>query len=452
VHVRDLIGGTTTLVSPRETAIAGGDGDSGSPSISADGRRVAFVTKSKSLDPRDTDALDDVYVRDLDTNETTLASVSTGGVKGNFESTRVSISGDGKRVAFGSNASNLDPADTEQASDVFVRDLEAGTTVLVSRATGVAGADSNAAAVSSSLSADGRFVVFSSAATNLDPPPHSTHVFVRDLDANTTTVISRATGAAGAKGNNNSGGPSLSGDGRWVAFASVATNLSPDDTDSMTDIYVRDRLLDVTSLQSRGSAGYPRPQAATPADVPLVPAYAACSAANRTHAAPLNFDSCAPPTMSSSHLTLGTPEANGRSVAGVGSVRYRVLAGDVELTVNATDVRNRADLTDYTGELRLEAPLRITDRLSDPTELPAATVVDRSLDVVVPCAATVDPMVGSTCSIASTLNSLIPGIIQSGFRSIWELGQISVADGGADGDGDTAADNQPFLRQGVFVP
>jgi Tol biopolymer transport system component len=130
---------------------------------------------------------------------------------------------------------------------VFVRDLPANQTTLASRATGATsprGAKGNSHSIHASTSANGRFVAFHSEATNLDPDDtDTTHdVFVRDLQANTTTLVSRATGPAGANGNLESFLPSISADGRFVAFDSLATNLHPDDTDTAFDVFVRDVL------------------------------------------------------------------------------------------------------------------------------------------------------------------------------------------------------------------
>ena len=82
----------------------------------------------------------------------------------------------------------------------------------------------------------------------------------------------------------------------------------------------------------------------------------------------------------------------------------------------------------------------------------AGTVADVGWGPVVPCTSSPSNTIGSTCALTSSFNALIPGSVQSGARSIWELGQVSVFDGGPDGDGDTVSDNTPFLRQGIFVP
>ena len=131
-------------------------------------------------------------------------------------------------MAFASIASNLDPADADIRSDVFVRDLVGGTTTLVSRATGAAGTKGDGTSLPPDISADGRYVAFASTATNLDPADSDANgdVFVRDLQTGTTTLVSRATGSA-RRATAASWAPSISDDGRHVAFESEATNLDP---------------------------------------------------------------------------------------------------------------------------------------------------------------------------------------------------------------------------------
>jgi WD40-like Beta Propeller Repeat len=256
VFVRDLQTNKTTLVS-RATGAAGAKGNQASlaASISADGRFVAFHSAATNLDPDDTDISGDVFVRDLQANTTTLVSRAGGtvGAKGNSDSVFPSISGDGRFVAFRSEASNLHPDDTDGLADVFVRDLQANTTTLASRATGPAGAKGNNGSLEPSISADGHSVAFFSGATNLHPDDTDFNgdVYVRDLQTNTTTLASRATGAGGAKGSTDSDSPSISADGRFVAFRSDADNLHPHDSDSTTDIFVRDVQLNQTTLASR---------------------------------------------------------------------------------------------------------------------------------------------------------------------------------------------------------
>jgi Tol biopolymer transport system component len=256
VFVRDLQADTTTLVS-RASGAAGAVGNDGSstPSISADGRHVAFASTAGNLDPDSNDSVTDVFVRDLQANSTTLASRASGaaGVVGDDGSSSPSISADGRRVAFDSVADNLDPDSDDSATDVFVRDLQADTTTLASRAAGAAGAVGDDSSFDPSISADGRHVAFDTAAENLDPDSDDAvnDVFVRDLQANTTTLASRATGTAGAVGDAGSFSPSISADGRRVAFASDADNLDGDSNDAVFDVFVRELLDPISPPEAR---------------------------------------------------------------------------------------------------------------------------------------------------------------------------------------------------------
>jgi Tol biopolymer transport system component len=245
VFVRDLRLNTTRLAS-RSGGVAGlkGNGGSLSPAISADGRFVAFSSESSNLTPSDGDAVGDVFVRDMQQNTITLASraVGSNGAKGNGSSGDVSLSADGRYVGFDSASSNLHPDDADGTLDVFVRDLQQSTTTLASRAGTTDGPKGNGDSAGSALSADGRIVAFVSAASNLDPADTDTNfdMLVRDLQQGSTTLVSRAAGPAGAKGNGNSFQAAISADGRFAAFVSDSTNLSPDDTDTWGDVFVRD--------------------------------------------------------------------------------------------------------------------------------------------------------------------------------------------------------------------
>lgn len=257
VFVRDAEANTTELVS-RAAGVAGakGNGESGPPAISADGRFVAFASEASNLHPDDTDAVWDIFVRDLRTNTVTLASRATGaaGAKGDGDAGYAAISADGRFVAFSSEATNLDPDDADDTDDVYVRDLETNTTTLVSRAGGIAGAKSDGFSYQPALSADGGVVAFVSQAANLHPDDGDgdPSIFVRDLQASTTTLASRATGAAGANADGGSLRPDISDDGRVVAFMSQSDNLDPDDDgDRDQDVFVRDLASSTTTLVSR---------------------------------------------------------------------------------------------------------------------------------------------------------------------------------------------------------
>lgn len=198
--------------------------------------------------------------------------------------------------------------------------------------------------------------------------------------------------------------------------------------------------------------GYPRPRGATPFRVSLTPAYQPCTVPNRQHGAPLSFGSCAPPTETSGHLTVGTPDSNGQAPNSIGYLLYRVTSSDVELTASVTDVRNRGTLTDYTGELSAEQTVQITDRSSGPAQSEPATTQSSPFRFAVPCVATAASTVGATCALTSSFNSILPGSVVAGKRAIWELGPIGVFDGGADGQAATTGDNTLFEHQGLFVP
>jgi hypothetical protein len=205
---------------------------------------------------------------------------------------------------------------------------------------------------------------------------------------------------------------------------------------------------------------YVRPKGASPLVVSLVPAFKACTAPNSTHGAPLSFGSCTLPKQASSFLTVGTPDSNGQRANALGFVRMRASVcttctptptADLLLDASITDVRNKSDLSDYTGLLQADASLRITDKNNASPRSSAATVADTDFPFGVLCAATPDPTIGSTCSISTSANAVMPGAVPAGGREVWELGQVEVYDGGSSGN-NGAPDATLFMDQGVFIP
>ena len=302
--------------------------------------------------------------------------------------------------------------------------------------------------------------------------------FSSTRDGNSEIYVMSADGTGQARLTSNSAsdvGPAWSPDGMKIAFRSKR--------DGNWEIYVMNadgtgqaRLTSNSALeidpdwQPAPPVGYPRPKGATRVLVSLVPAYEECAAPNRTHGGSLSYGSCNPPLQTSSNLTVGTPDANNAGANMIGSARIDVClvpscaAADVKIQVSITDVRckaavatcgaaNNADGADYAGEVRGNATLRITDKYNGASLTDPATVTDTLFPVRIPCAATdTDLSNGASCSVATTANSVLPGSVTAGKRAIWELGQVEVYDGGADGDTDTTADNTLFLEQGVFVP
>ena len=250
------------LVSRASGNGAPGNGPSAFPSVSGDGRLVAFRSDATNLVPDDTDTVKDVFVRDRRTGAVELVSRASGpaGAKGNRHSFNPRISANGRYVAFRSNSSTLVPGDEDRLEDIYVRDLQTDRTILVSRASGAPGAKANGGSFNPSISADGSRVAFRSEATNLSPEDLDTipDIYVRDLRTNQTILVSRASGPGGAKGTGRSEFPVISGDGGDVVFRSEAPNLHPADPDLVEDIFVRDLATAETKLVSRAASDGPK--------------------------------------------------------------------------------------------------------------------------------------------------------------------------------------------------
>jgi Tol biopolymer transport system component len=243
---------TTSLVSVDSTG-AQGNLESDACSISADGRFVAFSSFATNLVGGDTNGWNDIFVHDRQSGATERLSVDSAGGQGNGLSEHPAISADGRYVAFDSGASNLVAGDTNAASDIFLHDRQLGTTERVS--VDSAGGQGNGGSVYPVISADGRFVAFESAASNLVATDTNAtfDIFVRDRRLGTTERVSLSSG--GGQGNSGSGLASISVDGRCVAFRSSSTNLVAGDTNGNDDIFVRDRLLGTTERVSVDTGG-----------------------------------------------------------------------------------------------------------------------------------------------------------------------------------------------------
>jgi Tol biopolymer transport system component len=313
VFVRDRQTGQTTRVSVDSSGVQGNN-FCGVCDISADGRYVVFESYASNLVAGDTNGQTDVFCHDRQTGQTTRVSLAAAGQQATIHCTRGSISADGRFVAFMSDDNSLVPGDVCVGTDVFVRDRQLGTTLLASpslftfqqftsranpeisddgntvvfdsyasdlvtidtngfadvfawsRITGTvslvsvatSGALGNQISVEARVSSNGRYVVFTSSATNFGGGTglgngSNFDVFVRDTVANTTECVSIATNGAGAT--DIAQGGSITDDGRFVAFWSGANNLVPNDTNAVYDCFLRDRQAATTTRVSLSASG-----------------------------------------------------------------------------------------------------------------------------------------------------------------------------------------------------
>ena len=223
-------------------------------------------------------------------------------------------------------------------------------------------------------------------------------------------------------------------------------------------------------------ASHPRPKGATPMRMSLVPSYSACTGGNRTHGPPLAFASCNPPAPSSARATVGTPDALGGAANSVSHLRlayWPCLGGncfpeddDMGFEIALNDVRcvpaggrcgtaNASGPADYSGEVRFSFTVRLSDHwnASAPGGGPdPATVQDFTTGFAWACVQSGSTSIGSTCNYSTSLNAQIPGAVRGDRRAVWAMNAVEIYDGGADGDGDTTADNTLFARPGIFVP
>ena len=246
--------GVTSLVSLSSDGVQG-DQRSMYPVISDDGRYVAFESLTSNLVAGDTNNTWDIFLRDRQTRQTWRVSVASDGAQANGLSWDTAISGDGRYVAFISDATNLVAGDTNNDPDIFVHDMQTGETRRVSvAADGSQGDDDSLYA---SVSSDGCCVAFTSFAGNLVPGDNNEQgdVFVYALQTGEITLVSVA--SDGTQGNDVSASPSISADGRFVAFVSLASNLDPLENGNLYDIYVHDRQTGETRLVSLSSEGIP---------------------------------------------------------------------------------------------------------------------------------------------------------------------------------------------------
>jgi len=254
IFVHDRETGATERVSVGPAGLEG-NGDSLGPSISGDGRLVAFRSLASNLVPGDTNGLSDIFVHDRQTGATVRINLGPGGIQANGSSSYASIASDGRYVAFESIANDLAPGDTDSFYDVFRYDLQTGTLAQVSLDPPPGQTGFFGDCFQPSISADGRFVSFGGLPNTLLP----VDVFLRDLQSATTEQVSLdpsggdqdlETGPVASTSVS-----SVSADGRYVAFISLASDLVSGDTNDALDIFVRDRQAGITTRVSVDSGG-----------------------------------------------------------------------------------------------------------------------------------------------------------------------------------------------------
>ncbi|MDO8615593.1 MAG: calcium-binding protein [Dehalococcoidia bacterium] len=229
--------------------------------LSEDGRFVVFSSDARNL----VSGFGGVFLRDRATDTTELVSVADDGTPANGGGSYPDITPDGRYVVFGSFTATLVPGDTNGKPDIFIRDRVAGTTRRVSL--GMGGAEGNGESNFPDISENGRFVVFSSDATNLVPGDTNDQpdLFLRDLQTSATERISVATDGTQANGESDVG--FVSDDGRFIVFESEASNLVPGDTNDNWDAFLRDRQLGATTRISLSSTGAQLPEGSFPSDM-----------------------------------------------------------------------------------------------------------------------------------------------------------------------------------------
>jgi Tol biopolymer transport system component len=248
----DRTTGQTSLVSINSFGVQGSAG-SGGPSVSMDGTLIAFLSGSDNLAANDQNLAQDAFVHDITTGVTERISLSTAGVEGVNATNDAAISGNGRYVAFESSSPEFVVNDTNVVSDIFVRDRQTGITTRVS--VGPAGVEATGGSWGPSLSEDGRYVAFTSFATNLvsGAVRGTLACYVHDQVSGLTTLVS--VDSNGVPANSICEDAQISADGRHVTFSGMASNLVTGDTNKTRDIFVHDRLLARTTRVSVDSLG-----------------------------------------------------------------------------------------------------------------------------------------------------------------------------------------------------
>jgi Tol biopolymer transport system component len=262
IFLKDTQTDTTTLVSADSSGVQANE-PCEEPSVSGDGRYVVFYSYTNTFSDNDTNETDDIFLKDTVTGTVTRISTDSSGVQANDSSFDATISADGRYVVFVSYATNLVTGDTNDESDIFMKDTITGETTIVS--TNSSGEPGNDHSGNPAISSDGRYVVFDTYATNLvaGDTNDERDIFLKDTMTGETIRIS--TDKDGVEGNGYCRYSDISDDGRYVVFASDATNLVAGVTNDVRHIYLKDmdtgivtRLsINTYGIQGNHSSDYP---------------------------------------------------------------------------------------------------------------------------------------------------------------------------------------------------
>lgn len=238
-QVVEALLGTNTLVS-RSSSGTRGNGDSSGSDISLDGRYVVFGSTATNLITSDTNNVSDIFMKDTSTNNISRISTDSSGNQANGGSWGPKISGNGKYIVYYSNATNLVSGDTNGYTDIFRYSVSSGVTELVS--TSSAGVQANQQSFAPDIDSEGRFVVFTTQSTNLDitDTNSSYDIVLKDMSSGTATYVSQSD--AGVLSNGNSTSARISCDGRYILFTSGGSNLVASDSNGYDDVFLTDML------------------------------------------------------------------------------------------------------------------------------------------------------------------------------------------------------------------
>ncbi len=409
----------------------------------------------------------DAFVTEFDPSGSTLVFSTFIGGSGSDSGTDLKVDGSGIYVTGRTDGSGFPTTPgafdrTSAAGDAFVTKLNRSGSGLV-YSTLVGGSDYDAAA---SIALLGKEAVITGDTQSVDFPTASADVvnnrYSGSDDSFVTVLNDSGSGLLystylGGTGRDLGLGVATDGQGNvYVSGDTTSTNFptTPGAYQTTNRSATPTYDLFLTKIGIAQADAYVRPRGATPALFSLVPANVQCTDGTITHGAPLSYPSCAPPQLTSSFLTTGTPDSNGKAAGMEASLLMQVHPGnpatpaneaDVNLTLHVNDVLTK-DLRAYTGGLRGLMNVRITD--GDPAG--NATTIDFPFGFNAPCVQ--NGKLGSSCDATTSVNAVMPGAVQEGRRAIWGLDRIRVFDGGPDGDPGTAAGNTQFLTQGLFVP